>query len=645
MSVNKDYNWLSCRTVHISGLSPEERHTGLLKTKLNLFLSKTNSGKVIDINFIPNYSELLVLEKKKQELSQLRSLLSRNPPTFECLFNLVYYKKEKIEEELNKVQKEISDKKDDFVLSSGHAFICCNSLKAAYKIMKEFQYGFIVRIKINFFSWLGDVKKFFKKNCCCKKNADSNNELINGQPSTVQFRKLTEDEYFGDTQIISYKDSEGTKKYMNLMVDQIIEPNDIIWANIGIERSSYVFRKILLNLITLVLLVFFTTPMSFLRTVKKIDTFKLLEFSWLLYIPNGYILRTYIVPFLIIGINLLIIVVIDILCRLEKHFTYSNYHDSVFVKSFFYMLLNYLIIPSSTISYQPLYEIIKSNSDSILELISGISSIYHNSYFFINLLIQNGTLSFVYYFLRLDELLFTALDSHIAFNLRIFINAENNSWIRSEADCFCYGYFKAQYMVFYIICLVFSLYNPLVLLAGIYHFSIRHFGDYTSLLTVHLNEHDSNGKGINNTVNYALTPVFIFHIFMFFEYISEDNYLDAYFVGIAFVLSILYYLIAYDSDYVLDIYSSNSFLDYKENLESEQMVSQNQINKWANNYKHPLELPFTTLENSKIFNAENIENDDVISRRKKYEIFNIDTSVKGRNEDKKCIEMDLIEDE
>ena len=67
MSENKDANWLSCRTLHLSGINPQERLTGLMQTKLNVFLSKSSSGKVVDINFIPNYNKLLRYEKERNE--------------------------------------------------------------------------------------------------------------------------------------------------------------------------------------------------------------------------------------------------------------------------------------------------------------------------------------------------------------------------------------------------------------------------------------------------------------------------------------------------------------------------------------------------------------------------------------------------
>ena len=110
----------------------------------------------------------------------------------------------------------------------------------------------------------------------------------------------------------------------------------------------------------------------------------------------------------------MLIVAIDFICRFEKHFTHSNYQFSFFTKSFVYMLFNYLIIPSLTLSYESLYDIIKTNYKDILHLLSQFSSIFDNSYFFVTLIIQNATVSFVYYFIRLDELLFNAFESKLS---------------------------------------------------------------------------------------------------------------------------------------------------------------------------------------------------------------------------------------
>ena len=86
MSQNYDVNWLSSRTLHISGISPTERNTSILQTKLNYFLSRTNSGKVIDINFIPNYNKLIKYEIQKNEINDLKAVITKEKPFMRCLF-------------------------------------------------------------------------------------------------------------------------------------------------------------------------------------------------------------------------------------------------------------------------------------------------------------------------------------------------------------------------------------------------------------------------------------------------------------------------------------------------------------------------------------------------------------------------------
>jgi hypothetical protein len=341
--------------------------------------------------------------------------------------------------------------------------------------------------------------------------------------------------------------------------------------------------------------------MGFLSAFKKVDKYQILEFKWLKIIPFGYILVTYIVPLLIIGINLMLIFAIDYICRFEKHYTHSNYQFAFFTKSFIYMLLNYLLIPSLTLSYESLYDIIKTNYKNILHLLSKISSIFDNSFFFIALIIQNGTFSFVYYFLRLDELMFNAFSTQVSFLKRHFINT-GHAWHRNEEDCFYFGYFCAQYMVFYTICLVFSNFNPILPLAGLYLFLVRHFGDFASLLTVHLNEIDSNGKFINKLVNYSLIPILIFHIFMIFDCINNDKFTEASIVVTIMIISILYYYFTYEHDYMMAIYSYNKQFDNYQNenilhklsssgFNPQAPVSHNELIKWSNRYRHPLIIP------------------------------------------------------
>ena len=139
MSQEYDQSWLSCRTLHISGIAPEERVTSKLQNKLDNFLAQTNSGKVIDINFIPNYQKILQYEKKRNEIKDLRLLISKKKPLLKCCFSSIYWSDEAIDHELTKIENKLQELTEDFVYSAGHAFICFDSLTAAYQILKNYK--------------------------------------------------------------------------------------------------------------------------------------------------------------------------------------------------------------------------------------------------------------------------------------------------------------------------------------------------------------------------------------------------------------------------------------------------------------------------------------------------------------------------
>ena len=258
------------------------------------------------------------------------------------------------------------------------------------------------------------------------------------------------------------------------------------------------------------------------------------------------------------------------------------------------MLFNLLIIPSLTISYEPLYQIISSGYKNLFQLLSHLSGVYEKYYFFITLIVQNGTISFTYYLLRLDELIFNAFSTQVTFYIRHYINI-GHYWHRDETYCFLFGYFYAQYMVFYTICLVFSNSNGFLLLAGIYLFCLRHIGDYISLISVHGIEIDSNGKLINHILNYNFIPLLIYQIFAITKCLYEENFYSSIFIGVIILISGIYYFIEFDNEYLVNIYTLNRELsNYEQNKGA---ISHNEINKWRNKYGHPLVIP-VFVENS-----------------------------------------------
>ena len=279
MSENRDVNWLSCRTLHISGINPAERLTSLMQTKLNIFLSKSSSGKVIDINFIPNYNKLLQYEKQRNEINDLKLLITHERPFMRCLFSSIYWSDESMKAELKNIQAKIDEITEEPVFSSGHAFVCFDSLSAAYKVMKEFKSSTFMRFKLKMKNIVQGIQD----------NIMGNNRLnpaIDFERKSSTFQIFNENYNYGnfeDNYILEENSEQEIKENMNILVDQLIEPIDIIWVNIGEDKGVYILRRIFLNLLLFAVLLFFTTPMGLISAFQTIENIKFLNL-------NGYLL-------------------------------------------------------------------------------------------------------------------------------------------------------------------------------------------------------------------------------------------------------------------------------------------------------------------------------------------------------------------
>lgn len=231
-------------------------------------------------------------------------------------------------------------------------------------------------------------------------------------------------------------------------------------------------------------------------------------------------------------------------------------------------------------------------------------------------MIQNGTITPIYYILRLNEVFYHSISPFFAYYRRHFANI-GKQWHRKEGDIFQYGYFYALMLVFYTICLVFSSTMPFILIAGLYFFVLKHLGDFYNLLCVHRMEIDSSGYLINKILTFANIPVLFYQFCMLSFFLIKQKFTEAFVVLGIFLIS-LFYSVYSSSRYILDIYSLHDSLKvYDSNVDG---VSQNEINKWRNKFKHPMVLPIhleddTVLlpaNNREILNTGNNNFDDVI---------------------------------
>lgn len=136
---------------------------------------------------------------------------------------------------MEKLENEIQETTKTPVYSSGHAFVCFDSLLSAYKCLNAFEEMTYRKIAIQINSILESLGKKVKRK---KTNA-----------STFQ-------QFHDDDLESAMMDPEK----LDILVDQMIEPVDIVWTNIGGGRGIHLIRKIICFLVIFIILIFLTTP-------------------------------------------------------------------------------------------------------------------------------------------------------------------------------------------------------------------------------------------------------------------------------------------------------------------------------------------------------------------------------------------------
>jgi hypothetical protein len=473
LSKTKNHEWLRCRTLHISGISPLNRNINMLKTKLNYYLSSklNNESSVVEVSFIPDYQILTELEIKKEEINDIKKLIpnSRSKLYRYCCLDKTFYSEESIKNELEDIDAKLDQECQKPVLSSGHAFITFSSLKAAYTCLEHFRDDTLSNFKIKIMEM-----------------QDKRDVNVNRKGST--FQAFHDEDLMND-----YDDLEN----FDIVLDQMIEPMDIIWTNLGGDRGINVYRKLFCNIMIIVVIFFISTPTVMYTSIKSAILPDEIENN-----KNSFInqLNSLVSPIIILILNQLLILLIDVIGRFEKNYTHSRMQFSIFKNTFIYFIFNMLLIPGiSMTTATSIYGItFKGQSFTFEYLSSTISNIYRvsNSFFYVNIILQMATFSFIFYLLRIDELVINSFSTFIVYYKRHFVN-NGKQWHRKEIDVFQYGYFYAQMITILSITFVFASTVPFVSFVALFYFVLRHISDYFSLLMVHREEIDSNGEMVS----------------------------------------------------------------------------------------------------------------------------------------------------
>ena len=116
------------------------------------------------------------------------------------------------------------------------------------------------------------------------------------------------------------------------------------------NRGLFLTRRLLLFLIGILIIFFVSSPTVVFAQVKTVDKTHFWEFDWIDNFPFGSFLKAHAAPTCIIGLNLVLLLIIDWTCVIEYYETHSLYQEAVYTKCVIYLILNMLVIPALTLN-------------------------------------------------------------------------------------------------------------------------------------------------------------------------------------------------------------------------------------------------------------------------------------------------------
>ena len=548
-SMENEHEWLMLRTVQVRGLDIADRSGEALLNHFNNFLSK-RGGRVVEVTLIPDFQKLTQLEIERESALLMKKLHEDNfPHPVSRLSPRAGFSRAQYQEKLEEVDTEIQKATMTPYWNSGHAMVVFNSLASLEKVLYSYRQG--VRGTISL---------------CIANLSEKLSQLGRNRAFSTTFER------FEDDRLAAHR---------NLVVSRGLHPYDIIWQNVGGTRGFYFFRRMGLLMLSIMILLFLSTPAALLAAIKSAVG---VEANWIQNLPGPLsgIAQAYLPSIFIVLLNQVLLLLIDISAYMERHYSHTAVQSSIFHKALVYLTLNMLIIPGFTIAASKSFINLLSDKEFLLADILGELHVGEFGAFLVNVLLQKATFSSIFYLMRGPEIGMNYFSVWIAHHVRADLN-RHDKWRRHESQVFQFGYFYALNLVCFGIVMTFCSTVPLVIPAGFWFFVLKHHVDAHNLLTVHGREIESQGSLARSACNYAVLFVIFYQVSMIGFFSINLMTIQAFFVFLL-LLGSVFYGVSF-SGRLLDLAASD-----QEYYATADGFSENSRHLWRKVYEHPLNV-------------------------------------------------------
>ncbi|KAL1920405.1 uncharacterized protein VTP21DRAFT_782 [Calcarisporiella thermophila] len=288
------------------------------------------------------------------------------------------------------------------------------------------------------------------------------------------------------------------------------EPRDIYWPNVNIQGREILLRWILVWVVVILIVLFYTLPLSAIATLTSPDTLdkyipgfkKLAELNFILqsiimgFIPTiGVVIFFAILPLMFDGLS----VIQGIRSR-------SKIEESTFSKLFIFYIFNlFLVFTISSLSWKALQDILKDTTQIPQILAKKLPLV---SVFFINYTILQGIALYPLQLLQVGLMILSGFT-------RLFLCSTPRDYAESYTPPLVnYGWIYPQSLFIFIIVLTYSTISPLILLFGMVYFGIGFIVHKYQLLYLFFHPYESGGTIWPRLFNRIIVGLVIFQLTM-----------------------------------------------------------------------------------------------------------------------------------
>lgn len=305
-------------------------------------------------------------------------------------------------------------------------------------------------------------------------------------------------------------------------------PLDITWENLSVGYCMWWIRWILINALLLIFVFFFTTPAILLSSIDQLRVFVT---NWT-HIPDPTkgnsnstltdpLVKILIPNLLLLAFASLLPLLVSYSSYLEAHWTKSFREQTIMRKTYFFLLLMIVILPSVGLASLNALAVVTQKRQFQLQGLLGCIFLPNNGAFFIGYVITATFIKTGIKLLRVPELLLYMLRRCLA-KTRL----QKELALKKAADyIFKYGEEYAWNLVVFNMVISFSLTTPLIVPFGVVYFILNYFVDKYNIYYVYRHA-PFNGRLFlhRSAVNFVvLGAAQLQLLFLFFSVIRLGN--------------------------------------------------------------------------------------------------------------------------